>query len=789
MMKTLQHAKSDNRLKTKIPKSLQQFIPIDRIWPDGIFQLGTKFSKSYRISDINYAVASKQAQTALFLGYCELLNGLDVGSSTKVTINNRRLNRLDFDQSILIKNKPDRLDHFRDEYNAMLEAKATSSNNNLVQDKYITITVEKKSIEEARVFFTRVGNHLQQRLTALSSSATELDIKERLRIFHDFFRIGEETQFRFNIRETLRKGHSFKDFIVPDGLELNKDHFVIGNQYGRVLFLREYASFIKDSMITELCDLNRNLMLSIDIVPVPTDEAMREIQNRLLGVETNITNWQRKQNQNNNFSAVIPYDLELARKESKDYLDDLTTRDQRMLFVVVTLVHVADSLEQLNSDTEGLLSTARKHLCQFATLNWQQPDGLNTALPYGLRQIDALRTMTTESTAVLMPFKTQELLEPGGVYYGQNAISRNMIIVNRRKLLNGNGFILGVSGSGKSFAAKREICDIVLSSDDDILIVDPEREYAPLIKGLGGEVIRISAGSKNHINAMDINANYGGESENPVLFKAEFILSLCEQLVGAGRLTAKEKSIIDRCTANVYRGSLQRNFESKAPTLVQFHDELLRQPEPEAREVALAIELFTNGSLNTFAKPTNVDVDNRFIVYDIKDLGRQLKTIGMLVVLDAIFNRITRNRNEGRNTWVLIDEIYVLFANEYSAAFLFEMWKRVRKYGAFCTGITQNVEDLLQSHTARAMLANSEFLLMLNQAGSDRLELARLLNISDTQLSYITNADAGSGLLKCSASIVPFEDHFPKNTQLYQLMTTKPDEREGWTAVSKTSTE
>ena len=358
-----------------------------------------------------------------------------------------------------------------------------------------------------------------------------------------------------------------------------------------------------------------------------------------------------------------------------------------------------------------------------------------------------------------------------------------MIIVNRRKLLNGNGFILGVSGSGKSFAAKREICDIALSTNDDILIVDPEREYAPLIKGLGGEIIRIAAGSNNHINAMDINANYGGENENPITLKAEFILSLCEQLVGAGKLTAKEKSIIDRCTANVYRGYLQRNFETKPPTLEQFHAELLRQEEPEAREVALAIELFTKGSLNTFAQPTNVDIDNRFIVYDIKDLGRQLKTVGMLVVLDAIFNRITRNNNQGKNTWLVIDEIYLLFANEYSANFLFEMWKRVRKYGAFCTGITQNVEDLLQSHTARTMLSNSEFLLMLNQAGSDRFELAKLLNISDTQLSYITNAEAGKGLLKCAGSIVPFEDKFPMETKLYSLMTTKPDEREGWVKV------
>ena len=783
MIKTLKNVFRSEKDRFIVPKSVQQFIPIQRVFSDGIFQIGNKFSKTYKINDINYAVASKEDQTEMFLSYSELLNGLDVGGTTKITINNRRLNRADFEKSILIPQQPDGLDSYRDEYNAMLVDKAVNANNNMVQEKYITISAGKRSIEEARSYFARIGGDLQTHLTQLSSSSSALEVTDRLRVFHDFFRIGEEVHYRFNLRETMRKGHNFKDYICPDSLELNKDHFVMGNKYGRVLFLREYASYIKDSMITELCDLNRNLMLSIDIIPVPTDEAVREIQKRLLGVETNIANWQRKQNQNNNFSSVIPYDLEQARKESKEYLDDLTTRDQRMLFVLVSLVHVADTKEQLDNDTESLLSVARKHLCQFATLNWQQADGLNTVLPYGIRKIDALRTMTTESTAVLIPFKTQEIMEPGGTYYGQNTISRNMIIVNRRKLQNGNGFILGVSGSGKSFAAKREICDIALSTNDDILIVDPEREYAPLVKGLGGEVIRIAAGSNNHINAMDLNANYGGETENPVILKSEFILSLCEQLVGAGKLTAKEKSIIDRCSANVYRGYLQRNFASSPPTLENFHTELMRQTEPEAREVALALELFTKGSLNTFARPTNVNIDNRFIVYDIKDLGHQLKTIGMLVVLDAIFNRVTQNRLEGRNTWIFIDEIYVLFANEYSANFLFEMWKRVRKYGAFCTGITQNVEDLMQSHTARTMLGNSEFLLMLNQAGSDRLELAKLLNISDTQLSYITNAEAGKGLLKCAGSIVPFEDSFPRQTKLYGLMTTKPNEQESWKKV------
>lgn len=424
------------------------------------------------------------------------------------------------------------------------------------------------------------------------------------------------------------------------------------------------------------------MMLSLDIIPIPTDEAVREVENRLLGVETNITNWQRRQNQSNNFSAVVPYDMEQQRKESKEFLDDLTTRDQRMMFAVLTMVHIADSKEQLDSDTEILLTTARKHLCQFSALTYQQMDGLNTALPYGLRKIDAIRTLTTESTAVFIPFRAQEIAHSGGIYYGQNVISKNMIIANRKHLLNGNSFILGVSGSGKSFTAKREIVNQMLASDDDIILIDPEREYSSLVKAMGGEIIHISATSPNHINAMDMNKDYG-DGANPVILKSEFVLSLCEQLIGGQNLGAKQKSLIDRCTASVYWEYLQNNFKGTPPTLQDFHGELLKQDEPEAQEIALAIELFTNGSLNTFAKHTNVDVNNRLICYDILDLGKQLLPIGMLVVLDSILNRITQNRAKGKNTFIIIDEIYLLFQHEYSANFLFTLWKRVRKYGAF----------------------------------------------------------------------------------------------------------
>ena len=772
MSKTLQTALKRDRERHKIPRSVQEAIPIRRIWPDGVFCFGSTYSKTIRFSDINYAIASKEDKTSMFLGWSELLNTLDAGSAAKITINNKRVDRQDFERTILLPAQGDGLDGYRREYNDMLTGKVTDTSNSVVQERYLTLSAHRKDVGEARTFFDRVSGEVSRRLSALGSRGEELDASRRLRVLHDFYRAGDEAPFAFDLKESMRWGRSFKDTICPDSLEYKKDHFVMGDKYGRVLFLKEYASYIKDAMVGELTGLDRTMMLSIDVIPVPTDEAVREMQNRLLGVETNVTNWQRRQNSNQNFSAVVPYDLEQQRKETREMLYDLTTRDQRMFYAVVTLVHLADSKKQLDSDTKTLQSIARTHLCQLTTLHWQQAEGLDTALPLGLRRIDALRTLITESLAVLIPFKAQEIRHRHGAYYGQNSISRDLILADRWELLNANGFVLGVSGSGKSFTAKREMAALALSTQDDIIVIDPEAEYRPLIEGLGGQVIEISATSPNHINAMDMEQGYG-DGENPVVLKSEFLLSLCEQLMGAGQLSAREKSIIDRCAAQCYRDYLRRGCRGAAPTLQDFHAELLRQPEEEARDVALAIELFTQGSLNTFAKPTNVDTGARILCYDIRDLGRQLLPVGMLVVLDSIFNRILRNRAQGRSTWVYIDEIYLLFQHEYSANFLFTLWKRVRKYRACCTGITQNVDDLLQSHTARTMLANSEFLVMLNQAATDRAELARLLNISDNQLSYITNVEPGRGLIKCGSAIVPFQDDFPRHTRLYQLMTTK----------------
>ena len=770
-MKTLKRILKQDKERFNVPKRIQHTIPVRRIWNDGIFlSEKNKYSKCYKFTDINYAVASKEDKELMFLNYSELLNSFDTNATTKITVLNRKLNKLDFENNILLKYKEDGLDIYRKEYNDMLLEKSVNSNG-IIQEKFITVSINKKNIEEAKNYFSRMTTDLTSHFQQLGAKCVELNATERLRLIHDFYRKGEEEDFYFDILDNLKKGHSFKDYVCPDSIQFYDDYIKVGDRYARVLYLKEYANYIRDDIVMELTDINRNMMLSIDVIPIPMDEAIKEVENRRLGVETNITNWQRRQNNNNNFSAVIPYDLELQRKESKEFLEDLTTRDQRMFVCVLTLVHTADTKEQLDSDTESLRTVARKKLCQLSTLKYQQLDGLNTVFPYGVRKINSLRTLTTESLATFIPFKVQEIQDRGGIYYGLNAISRNLIMINKANLLNQSSFLLGVPGSGKSFSAKELIVFLTLSTEDDILICDPENEYSALVDALGGEVIHISSSSKDHINAMDMTEGYG-EGLNPIADKSEFILSLFEQLDKKG-LGAKQKSIIDRCTSLVY-SECEKNNE--IPTLIKLREKLLEQPEKEAGELALSLELFTNGSLNIFAHKTNVDTNNRIISYDIYNLGKQLKAMGLLVITDALINRVADNYKKGKRTHIFIDEIHVLFENEYSATFFNSAWRQFRKRNAYPTAITQNVESLLASVESRTMLSNSEFIVMLNQATSDREKLADLLSISDEQLSYITNSEAGCGLIRYGSLLVPFINEFPKDTKLYKLMTTKPGE-------------
>ena len=730
MMKSIRTLMRQDREKNVIPRRVQDVIPIQKIWEDGIFLTGGRYAKTFRFTDINYQVASEPDKEKMFRGYSAIINSLDCGATTKITIFNHRMSQINFEKSILMPMQWDGLDDYREEYNQMLLDKATNGNG-IVQEKFLTVSVRKKDVDAARSFFARVEADLSAHFAALGSTCGPMNAMER---------------------------HS--------------DYLQIGKRYARVLYLKDYASYIQDDFVSELTDLNRDMMLSIDMVPIPTDEAVREVENRLLGVETNITNWQRRQNSNNNFSAVVPYDMELQRKESKEFLDDLTTRDQRMIFGILTMVITADTKDQLDADTDAILSTARKRMCQMAVLKYQQMDGLNTVLPIGTRKLNAFRTLTTESLVVFMPFKVQEIMDKGGIYFGENAISHNLIMCNKENLLNQSAFLLGVPGSGKSFSAKELMTFLMLNTDDDILVCDPEGEYAPLVEAMGdmGSVIHVSAGGRDRLNAMYMVDGYG--ENNPIVVKSEFIMSLIEQIDKKG-VGPQHKSIIDRCITMVYRNAA---YTGTVPTLCTLRDTLLEQPEPEAKQIALSLELYTTGSLDIFGKQSNVDLDKRVVVFDIHGLGAQLKPTGLLVITDTMLNRVTLNWKKGKRTHVFIDEFHVVFENEFSAAFFNSAWRQFRKRNAFPTAITQNVEYLLDSVQASTMLSNSEFIVMLNQAASDREKLGRLLNISNEQMNYITNVEAGSGLIKYGSALVPFINRFPKNTKLYQLMTTRPGE-------------
>ena len=767
MIKSFSKLKKQNKEEFRIPKTTQDTIPVDTVYKDGIFKIGNRYTKSYRFLDINYAIASKEEKIGLFLDYGDLLNSFDSSVMVKITVNNHKIDLHKFKEDILIPFKEDGLDEYRKEYNEMLLDKLKESDD-IVQEKYLTLTVFKNNVEEARSYFSRIGTELSSHFAKLGSKCIELNLEERLKILHDFYR-SDESEFNFDMKDNMRKGHSFKDLICPLAPEFKHKYFKLDDKYGRVLYLSNYPRFIKDSIVSELCNLNKNMMYSMDLISIPTDEAVKEIERKLLGVNTNITNWQRRQNANNNFSAVIPYDMEMQREECKEFLDDLTIRDQRMMLCNITIVHLADSKEELDNDTELLKSVARKFMCDLSILYFssRQLDGLCTVLPIGLNRLNIIRTLLTESASVFIPFRAQEIADKGGIWYGQNAITNNPIFCNKECLQNPNAFVLGVPGSGKSFLTKEEIEFIIMRTDDDILICDPENEYSNIIRKFGGEVIEISAGSKDHINAMDMKDGYG-DSGDPVRDKSQFIMSLIEQVSRKG-IDDLERSIIDRCVRETY-------MEFERPTLKTLRAKLLEQQEKEAKALALKLEIFTDGSLDAFAHETNVDVDNRIVSYNIFKLGKQLKTMGLLVITDAMINRVNENFIKGKKTHIFIDEFHVVFENEQSAAFFNSAWRQFRKRDAYPTGITQNVEYLLDSVEASTMLSNSEFVVMLNQAYQDREKLGRLLNISDEQMSYITNAQSGCGLIKYGGILVPFVNKMPKGL-LYDLNTTKPRDR------------
>ena len=771
MMKSIRKHLADEKEAYRIPRCVRDLIPIHCLWKDGIFRTGQKYSKTYCFTDINYQVAALDDKKDMFFSYSAILNSMDSGATYKITENKRHMTECDIEDGALMGMQEDGINQYRKEYNDFILDRTTGSNGSFLE-RYLTVSVPKRNIQDARSYFARIGPELAARFAELGSHFRELNTVERLQILHDFYRPEDSEHFHFDLDHAVRMGYDFRDYIGPDFMEKHKDYLVVGSRYARTFYLKGLASYIRDDILDEFTSLNCDLMLSIDILPIQTEEAIREVENRMLGVEKNLSDWQRRQNQNHNYSAQPPYDMELQRKETKEMLDDLTTRDQRMILATISMVITAASKEQLDSLSDTLRGIAQNRMCQIVPLTFQQMDGLNTVLPISPRKIHALRTLTTESLAIFMPFKVQEIQEKGGMYFGENAISHNLILCNKQNLQNQATVIFGVPGSGKSFLTKEQIFMLIANTDDDIMICDPEGEYAPLVEAMGdvGTVLRIRAGGKERLNAMYMTDGYG--DSNPVAIKSEFIMSLMEQIDKEG-VGPQQKSIIDRCVSALYRESMEFNY---TPTLSGLRMKLMEQPEPQAKDIALALELFTTGSLDIFGHDSNVDLEKRVTVFDIHGLGPQLKPAGLLVITDTMLNRVTQNWKRGKRTHVFIDEFHVVFENEFSAAFFSSAWRQFRKRNAYPTAITQNVEYLLDSVEASTLISNSELIVMLNQAASDREKLGKLLNISPEQMRYITNADSGCGLIRYGSSLVPFTNRFPKNTKLYELMTTTPGE-------------
>ena len=764
----------------KKEKSAQDSIPYERMWPDGICRVaGSRYTKTIQFQDINYQLSQNEDKTAIFEGWCDFLNYFDSSIQFQLSFLNLAASEETFARAINIPLQGDDFDSIRVEYTTMLQNQLARGNNGLIKTKYLTFGIDADSLKAAKPRLERIETDILNNFKRLGVAAETLDGKARLAQLHGIFHMDEQVPFRFEWDWLAPSGLSTKDFIAPSGFEFRTGkQFRMGKKYGAVSFLQILAPELNDRMLADFLDMESSLIVSLHIQSVDQIKAIKTVKRKITDLDRSKIEEQKKAVRAGYDMDIIPSDLATYGAEAKKLLQDLQSRNERMFLVTFLVLNTADNPRQLDNNVFQASSIAQKYNCQLTRLDFQQEEGLMSVLPLGLNQIEIQRGLTTSSTAIFVPFTTQELFQNGkeALYYGINALSNNLIMVDRKLLKNPNGLILGTPGSGKSFSAKREIANCFLLTNDDIIICDPEAEYAPLVERLHGQVIKISPTSTNYINPMDLNLDYS-DDESPLSLKSDFILSLCELIVGGKEgLQPVQKTIIDRCVRLVYQTYLNDPRPENMPILEDLYNLLRAQEEKEAQYIATALEIYVTGSLNVFNHQSNVDINNRIVCYDIKELGKQLKKIGMLVVQDQVWNRVTINRAAHKSTRYYIDEMHLLLKEEQTAAYTVEIWKRFRKWGGIPTGITQNVKDLLSSREVENIFENSDFVYMLNQAGGDRQILAKQLGISPHQLSYVTHSSEGEGLLFYGSTILPFVDHFPKNTELYRIMTTKPQE-------------
>ncbi len=759
--------------------SAQDSIPYQRMFPDGICRVtDTFYTKTVQFQDINYQLSQNEDKTAIFEGWSDFLNYFDSSIRFQLSFLNLSAAQDGFSRNIVIPLKQDGFDDVRQEYSDMLQNQLSKGNNGLAKTKYLTFGIDGENIRTAKPRLERIETDILNNFKRLGVTAAPMSGADRLRLFHAIFHMDGQETFRFSWDWLAPSGLSTKDFIAPSSFEFrNGRMFHMGKKFGAASFVQIMAPELNDRMLADFLDMESSQIVNLHIQSVDQVSAIKTVKRKITDLDRAKIEEQKKAVRAGYDMDIIPSDLATYGNEAKKLLQDLQSRNERMFLVTFLVVNTADSQRQLDNNVFQASSIAQKHNCQLVRLDFQQEEGLMSSLPLGVNQVEIQRSLTTSSTAIFVPFTTQELFQNGkeALYYGLNALSNNLIMVDRKALKNPNGLILGTPGSGKSFSAKREISNVFLATNDDILIADPEAEYYPLVQRLGGQVIKISPTSRQYVNPMDLNLDYS-DDESPLSLKVDFLLSFCDIVVGSkDGLQPIEKTVIDRCVRLVYRQYLEDPRPENMPILEDLYQLLLKQEEKEAHFIATALEIYVTGSLNVFNHRTNVDIDNRIVCYDIKELGKQLKQLGMLVIQDQVWNRVTVNRAAGKTTRYYVDEFHLLLKGEL-ASWSVEIWKRFRKWGGIPTGITQNIKDLLASREIENIFENSDFIYMLNQAAGDRQILAKQLNISPHQLSYVTHSGEGEGLLFYGNVILPFVDRFPKDTELYRLLTTKPQE-------------
>ena len=772
LVASITKAKKDGR----IPRTAQQTIPYQEMRRDGICVVSDHyFTKQIQFYDINYQLAQNEDKNQIFENYCDFLNYFDSSIRVQLSFLNQRADMEERTRSIQIADQADAFNSIREEYSDMLKNQLAKGNNGLTKTKYITFGIEADSVKAAKPRLERIEADILANFKALGVKAHSLDGYERLAILHQMFHPAGGQKLRFSWDAIYKTGLTSKDFIAPDSFTFaHKQRFQIGKTYGAMSFLQILAPELTDRMLADFLDLESSLVVTLHIQSIDQSAAIKNIKRKITDLDAMKIQEQKKAVRAGYDMDVIPSDLITFGNEAKTLLEDLQSRNERMFLVTMLVLNAANTTQKLENNVFQAGGVAQKYNCALRRLDYQQEQGFLSSLPLGVNQINIQRGLTTSSTAIFVPFTSQEIFMDGeALYYGLNALSNNLIMADRKQLKNPNGLILGTPGSGKSFSAKREITNAFLITQDDIAIIDPEDEYAPLVRRLGGQVIDISPTSDQFINPMDLTLNYS-EDDNPLTLKSDFILSLMELIVGGkAGLEPVEKTIVDRCVHMVYREYLQNPSPDKMPVLGDLYNLLREQTEPEAQRLATALEIYVSGSLNVFNHRTNVEIKSRIVCYTIKKLGKQLKKFGMQVVQDQVWGRVSENREAHKSTRLYIDEMHLLLREEQTAAYTVEIWKRFRKWGGIPTGITQNVKDLLASREIENIFENSDFLYLLNQAGGDRQILAKQLNISPHQLSYVTNSNAGEGLLFYGNVIIPFVDHFPKDTELYRIMTTR----------------